>query len=93
MKIYFKHSTQCPISARAKREVDNFLKSKPAEIEFELIDVIANRARSNTIAQQLDIEHESPQVILTDDNNYVLWSASHRGVTEESINEAVKENS
>lgn len=93
MKIYFKHSTQCPVSARAKMEVDSFLKTKPADIEFELIDVISNRSRSNEIARQLDVEHESPQVILIDDQNKVLWTASHRRVTEEKINEAIRENS
>jgi bacillithiol system protein YtxJ len=92
MKIFFKHSTRCPVSARAKREMDSYLKSKPDDIEFELIDVIANRARSNEIAQQFDIEHESPQVILIDDNNNVVWSGSHRRVTEENLIQAIEEN-
>lgn len=92
MKIYFKHSTRCPVSARAKMEMDSFLKRKPDEIEFELIDVIANRARSDEIAQQFDLEHESPQVILVDDNNSVVWSGSHRRVTEENLSQAIQEN-
>ncbi len=90
MKIYFKHSTQCPISARAKREVDRFLENKPGDIEFELVDVLSNRTRSNEIAQQLGVQHESPQVIITDSANKVLWSASHRGITEESIQQALR---
>jgi len=93
MKIYFKHSTQCPVSARAKMEVDSFLKTKPADIEFELIDVISNRSRSKHIAQLLSIEHESPQVIITDDQDNVLWNASHRRITEENIKQAIAGNS
>lgn len=92
MKIFFKHSTRCPISARAKMEMDRYLKSKPDDIEFELIDVISNRARSDEIAQQFDVEHESPQVILIDNNNNVIWTGSHRRVTEENLNQAIEEN-
>ena len=92
MKIYFKHSTRCPVSARAKMEMDSYLKSKPADIEFELIDVISNRTRSDEIAQQFDVEHESPQVILIDDDNNVVWSGSHRRVSEENLSQAIEEN-
>lgn len=92
MKIYFKHSTLCPVSARAKREMDNYLKSKPDDIEFELIDVISNRRRSDEIAQKFDVEHESPQVIVVDENDNVIWTGSHRKVTEESLNQAIQEN-
>ena len=93
MKIYFKHSTRCPVSLRAKREMDNYLKSKPQDIDFELIDVISNRARSDEIAQQFDVEHESPQVILIDDDSSVVWTGSHRRVTEENLSRAIAENS
>jgi bacillithiol system protein YtxJ len=92
MKIYFKHSTRCPVSARAKMEMDSYLKSKPEDIEFELIDVIANRARSDEIARQFEVEHESPQVILIDHKNTVVWSGSHRRVTEENLIQAIEEN-
>ncbi len=92
MKIYFKHSTRCPISLRAKREMDRYLENKPGDIEFELIDVISNSAKSDEIAQQFDVEHESPQVILIDDNNNVIWTGSHRSVTEENLSQAIREN-
>ena len=92
MKIYFKHSTRCPVSARAKREMDSYLKSKPEDIEFELIDVNSNRARSDEIARQFDVEHESPQVIVINDDNNVVWTGSHRRVTEENLSRAIEEN-
>jgi bacillithiol system protein YtxJ len=92
MKIYFKHSSQCPVSARAKMEMDNFLQNKPQDVEYELIEVLANRARSNEIAERFDVEHESPQVIITDDNGQVIWSASHRKVTEENVLDALRKN-
>ena len=92
MKILFKHSTRCPVSSRAKMEVDSYLKNKPPEIEFELIDVISDRQRSDEIARQFDVEHESPQAIIIDDNNNVVWTASHRRVNEENIKKALEEN-
>lgn len=91
MKIFFKHSTLCPVSARARREMDNYLKNKPDDIDFELIDVISNRGRSDEIAQEYDVEHESPQVIVVDGNN-VIWTGSHREVTEENLNQAIAKN-
>ncbi len=72
--------------------MDRFLESIPRDIEFELIDVISNRLRSDEIAQQFDVEHESPQVIVIDENNNVVWAGSHRIVTEENLNQAIKEN-
>jgi bacillithiol system protein YtxJ len=92
VKIYFKHSTRCPISAGAKIEMDSFLRHNDKDgdlnYEYELIDVIGNRERSNEIAQSFGIEHESPQIIITDNNNKVIWHASHRAITEESIKKA-----
>ena len=92
MKIYFKHSSQCPVSARAKMEMDHFLKNKPQDIDYEFIDVLDNRARANEIAEQLNVEHESPQIIITDDNGQVLWTASHRRITEENVLEALRDH-
>jgi bacillithiol system protein YtxJ len=73
-------------------EIDSFLKSKPDDIEFELIDVISNGARSDEIAQQFDVEHESPQVILIGNKNNVVWTGSHRRVTEKNLHQAIEEN-
>jgi bacillithiol system protein YtxJ len=92
MKLYYKHSPWCPISAGTKMEVDSFLKHNSHPIDFELIDVLSNRARSDEIAEKFGIEHESPQIILTDDNDRVLWHASHRRIKKDRIIKAVEEN-
>ncbi len=94
VKIYFKHSTRCPISAGAKIEMDRFLRhneeSGEFKFDYELIDVISNRPRSNEIETQLGIQHESPQIILATDANQVIWSASHRAITEAGIKTALQ---
>ncbi|MCP4147993.1 MAG: bacillithiol system redox-active protein YtxJ [bacterium] len=85
MKIIFKHSTRCPISTRAKREMDAFLKNNQGDYEFELVDVIDNKPRSAEIAEMYGIRHESPQIIILGNNNSPTWNASHGSITEESI--------
>lgn len=89
MKIIFKHSTLCPVSRRAKGVMETFLEDNEKELEYEFIDVIANRERSNEVAETYGIEHESPQVIILDDSGDVIWDAAHRSITEHAIKEAV----
>jgi bacillithiol system protein YtxJ len=92
MKLYFKHSTRCPVSAGAQMEVNGFLKVKPENVDFELVDVIADSNYSNHLAETLGIPHESPQVILVDKDDKVLWHESHRRVTKKKILAAIEEN-
>ncbi|HLP60121.1 MAG TPA: bacillithiol system redox-active protein YtxJ [Candidatus Deferrimicrobium sp.] len=89
MKIIFKHSSSCPVSMRAKHEMDRFLKNNPLEIEYEIVDVINNRKRSDEIVEIYSIRHESPQVIILDENGHVKWHASHYTITEEHIKQAL----
>jgi bacillithiol system protein YtxJ len=73
-------------------EVDGFLKQKPDNLDFELIDVHMNLERSGEITEKFGVEHESPQVILVDDNGNVLWHASHYLIKKHAIIQAIKEN-
>jgi bacillithiol system protein YtxJ len=95
MKLILKHSFRCPISARARGEVERFLKRHEKEgkhrLAFELVDVIDNRARADEIASQTGIQHKSPQVMLFDDEVQLIWHASHRDITREALWEAVEE--
>lgn len=91
MKIIFKHSNRCPVSGAAKNQVDMFLRENGMNIQYELVDVISNRARSNQIAEELGIRHESPQIIMLDSQDFVIWNASHRAITAESIKKALQQ--
>lgn len=91
MKIIFKHSYNCPISRRAKIEMDRFMRDQGRELEYEFIDVNENRSRSNEVAEKYGIRHESPQVIILDDAGEVLWHASHYDITEDSVGQAIYE--
>jgi bacillithiol system protein YtxJ len=83
--VIFKHSTTCPISASAYREM--------AELEGEVALVELQRARdlSREIENSTGIEHESPQVIVLR-NGKVVWNGSHWNVKADAVAEAVREN-
>ncbi|GAB4172354.1 MAG: bacillithiol system redox-active protein YtxJ [Calditrichia bacterium] len=89
MKFIFKHSTRCPISARAKSEVELILPSLPENLEYIYVDVIANRTESNRIAEHYGIRHESPQVLLIDDNDQVFYHASHYQIKADTLKEKI----
>lgn len=84
----FKHSTACPISAAAYREVANYLQQRGADDpDVYLVKVIEERPVSNQIADLLQLPHKSPQIILVHDGR-VLWSASHYGISSEAMRKA-----
>ncbi|MCP4213290.1 MAG: bacillithiol system redox-active protein YtxJ, partial [bacterium] len=88
--IIFKHSYKCPISIRAKKEIDAFLEENDKELEYEFVDVIDNRDRSNEIAEKYGIQHESPQVLVLDKHENVLWDAAHREIALDRLKEAIE---
>lgn len=89
----FKHSTRCPISARAKSCVAQFLDSKTDKNgglpEFYLLKVVESRAASNALAEQLGVEHQSPQLILVDKGRSI-WNTSHHNINAGNIEKAIQ---
>lgn len=88
--LVFKHSTACPISSEAHRHVARYLESKSAtDPEVSIVRVIEERPVSNQIAEDLGLQHKSPQLILLR-NGAAVWSTSHYGVHVDSIRTAVE---
>ncbi|HEX8422922.1 MAG TPA: bacillithiol system redox-active protein YtxJ [Pyrinomonadaceae bacterium] len=87
--VLFKHSTTCPISARAHRQMLQL----SAEVAGQVSLVIVQNARelSRHVAAQTGIQHESPQTIILR-NGQAVWSASHFDITAEAVTQAVQEN-
>ncbi len=69
----------------AKKEVRKFLENNSEKVHFEEIDVINNKKRSNEIQELFNIDHESPQIIICDKNNTVIWNGSHSSITEKKL--------
>jgi bacillithiol system protein YtxJ len=87
LAILFKHSTACPISARAHGEVRAFLEAHP-EAPVYLVHVIEDRPAARYIAQQTGIAHASPQLIVLREGTPV-WHTSHLDVTAAAMAEHV----
>jgi bacillithiol system protein YtxJ len=83
--LLFKHSTTCPISAKAHDEFTAYLEEN--ETSAAVVLVIEDRPVSLEIAEKLAIKHESPQIFLLEDGE-VSWNTSHWKITKDSIQEA-----
>lgn len=83
--VIFKHSTTCPISSGAYREMKGF----PGTIA--LVEVQTARELAREIGTRTGIEHESPQVIVLR-NGTPVWSASHWKITAAAVEQAVRDN-
>jgi bacillithiol system protein YtxJ len=87
--LIFKHSNACPISSRAFDEFQQHLKTADkSKIDYCLIVVQHARNVSNAVAEQLGVEHESPQAILVQDKA-ARWHTSHGRITTSSLAAAV----
>ncbi len=89
LSILFKHSTACPVSFRAFREVQLFAELH-SEIPVFLIKVIEQRTWSDRLAEFFNIRHESPQVIVIR-RGRAAEHASHGRVTREVIEKAIQQ--
>ncbi|MRN55493.1 bacillithiol system redox-active protein YtxJ [Paenibacillus monticola] len=85
-KLLFKHSTTCPISAKANEEFEAFLKD--TDTTAAIVLVIEDRPVSTQIAEDFGIKHESPQIFLLE-NSEVRWNTSHWKITRDAIKAAV----
>ena len=81
--MFFKHSFRCPISGSAKEEVEEFLAKHP-DITIVWVDVVDDRPISLYIAEQSNVTHQSPQIILFHQGE-PTWNTSHREITVETL--------
>ncbi|WP_400193158.1 bacillithiol system redox-active protein YtxJ [Hymenobacter sp. B81] len=78
--VIFKHSTSCSISAMAKTRLERqWPDADLGQVKTYYLDLLRYRPISNEIAQQFDVRHESPQLLLIRDGN-CHYSASHMNI-------------
>src|SRR5690625_4116606 len=81
-QVILKHSTTCPVSFNALDEYNAYLEDNPDKnIDYFLVKVRESRPVSNQIEADLNVKHESPQIILIK-NKKSYWSATHWAVTK-----------
>ncbi len=90
LAIIFKHSTQCPVSARAHQEVETFADAEPSRTVYK-IHVIEDRALSNELEEMTGVRHQSPQLILLKDG-VVVWHDAHFALTVDTITSRVSKS-
>lgn len=86
--VIFKHSTRCSISSMAKMRLESNWDISSKEIEPYYLDLIAFREVSSFIAEELQVHHESPQIILIK-NGEVTYDASHLDITVDELKECL----
>jgi len=84
-QVIFKHSTTCSVSQMAKGRLERG--TVPESIDFHYLDLLAHRGLSNQIAQDLEVWHESPQVLLVK-NGECVYDESHMGIRMDDLLEA-----
>lgn len=85
--LVFKHSTTCPVSAKAFAVYQAFCAAWP-EVPTAWIDVAADRAWSQHVAAVTGVRHESPQALLVRKGR-VVWHSSHSAITRAALADAV----
>ncbi len=86
---FFKHSTRCGISSRAKYVLEDDWDLAKDEIDFYYIDLLKFRPISNLVAELTQVIHQSPQIIIMKDGDVVL-DASHHDITVAEIKEVIE---
>ena len=75
-QLIYKHSHRCSVCFMAKQELENVAEKINDIADVYMINVVQQRDVSNAIASELNIRHESPQVLILKDGE-VSWSGSH----------------
>jgi len=82
--VIFKHSTRCPVSSMAKRNLEYDADLIPEGSAFYYLDLIRYRDLSNMIAEKWSVTHESPQILVVQ-GNQCIYHVSHSDIEMESI--------
>ena len=85
----FKHSTRCNISTLSKGRIERNWDDLPADFPLYYLDLLTHRPLSDAIAEVLDVEHESPQLLLIE-NGKCIFHASHGDINVSDMVEKVK---
>ena len=81
--LLFKHSSTCPISAQAYRQM--------REVKGPVSIVVVQKSRevSREVASRTGVAHESPQALVLR-GGQAVWSASHFDITADAVERALK---
>ena len=84
--VIFKHSTRCIISKMVLAQLEENLDLIPEKTNLLYLDLLNHRDISNAIAEQLNVRHESPQVIVIK-NGKATFHESHHSIDAAAVAE------
>ena len=88
--VIFKHSTRCPVSAMAFNELErSWQQENHPDVEPYYLDVIQNRLISEGVAEEWNVMHQSPQIIIIH-NQECIYDASHSEIDYSEIDRIIK---
>jgi bacillithiol system protein YtxJ len=80
----FKHSTSCFISKTVLKNFEKEIENLEQKVELYYLDLLAYRPISNKIASDLDVTHQSPQLIVIE-NGKAIHNASHQDISVDQL--------
>ncbi|MBF6611216.1 MAG: bacillithiol system redox-active protein YtxJ [Chryseobacterium sp.] len=78
--VIFKHSTRCHISKRVLKNFEKQVKKTDKEAIYYFLDLLSYRSISDAIAERLEVQHQSPQMIVLE-NGIAVRNASHQNIS------------
>ncbi|MBX2845825.1 MAG: bacillithiol system redox-active protein YtxJ [Saprospiraceae bacterium] len=82
--LIFKHSTSCGISHAAHHHLEKNTPKLAEVVEFYYLDLLRFRNISNQIAQDFNVIHQSPQILVLK-NGKVSFHTSHHAIDAEQV--------
>lgn len=82
--MILKHSTRCSVSLMAKNTLDRNWDIEQDKIKTYYLDLLKFRPISNQIAEEFNIHHQSPQILIIK-NGICDYSATHSAIDVRSI--------
>lgn len=82
--MLFKHSIRCSISSMPLSRLENYWDIDEEVLQPVYLDLINYRELSNKIAADLDVMHQSPQVLIVK-NGKCTYQASHNQIDVAAI--------
>lgn len=83
-QIIFKDSRTCGISAFAKERLQKGNEAMTSKADFNYLDLLALRSVSSFIASELNVIHQSPQIIVLKGGE-VVHSVTHHSIDPKKI--------
>lgn len=89
--LIYKHSTRCTMSEMMKYVLEEEWNFEETEVIPYYLDILSNKALAAKIAEDFQVYHQSPQVLLIQKGE-CTFDEDHRDISIEEIREQLEDN-